>query len=386
MPNLPQQVNKQGKKILFYYPSNKRTVGFETLFSKLVDRGYEVLLLTTCERGILHEKSEEIGVKVFANSIRKQNSILYYWRQIQYLIHFCKLHQVDVLASHLQHTNLIAVIAQLFISTKVVIFRHHFKFHLLDNSIELQTNTNEQRFDRIINNLAKKIIVPSSGVYNGMKEFEKVNMNKVFILPYFYDFKKYSSPNLNNVTKIKSENSCKLLLIMCARLIPFKRHTIAFEVVQKLIQEGYDLKMLVLDEGPERENLENFIRLNNLEDQIKMLGFRTDFIDYMAASDLLIHPSLTEASNSVVKEMGLMKKAVAVCENVGDFSDYIVHEKNGFILGLKNTAEDIENTILKAYQENEMLSKLGTQLKQDVENRFQVNSHHIDNYIEALFN
>ena len=55
-----------------------------------------------------------------------------------------------------------------------------------------------------------------------------------------------------------------------------------------------------------------------------MVGFREDFVNYMAAADLLIHPSLTEASNNVVKEMGLLQKGVAVCRHVGDFNDFII--------------------------------------------------------------
>jgi glycosyltransferase involved in cell wall biosynthesis len=374
------------KKILFYYPSNKKTVGFETLFSELIKRKYEVYLLTTCEKGALHEISESQGVKVFFNPLPKINPVLYYFKQMVFLSSFCKKNSIDVVASHLQHTNFIAVFAQFFTKTPVVTFRHHFKFHVLDRSIQLKTNKNEKLFDKVINLLAKKIVVPSSGVYNGMKDYESVNMNKVFILPYFYNFSNYAIPNEVNTTKIKTVHSSQLLLLMCSRLIPFKRHILVFEVFRELINKGYDLKMMVLDEGPEKENLDNFISDNGLEERIKMLGFRTDFIDYMAASDLLIHPSLTEASNSVVKEMGIMKKAVAVCENVGDFSDYIVHNENGYLIGLNDSASGIKKIIIKSYEDKNKLKLVGENLHKSVIKLFNVNSKHIDDYINVLFN
>ena len=52
----------------------------------------------------------------------------------------------------------------------------------------------------------------------------------------------------------------------------------------------------------------------------------------MAACDLMIHPSLSDASNSAIKEMGLLSKAVAVCSEVGDFDEYIVNDVNGFLM------------------------------------------------------
>jgi glycosyltransferase involved in cell wall biosynthesis len=374
------------KRILFYYPSNKRTVVFETLFKELKSRNYDIYLLTTCGRGELHDVSESLGVNIFFNPIEKKSTLLYYFQQIIFLIKFCKKYKIDVVASHLQHTNFISVFAQFFTKAPIVEFRHHFKFHLLDKTINLKTNKNEKFFDKVINFLAKKIVVPSSGVYDGMKNFENVNMQKVKILPYFYDFSNYSSPNLNNVNKLKSENSCKLLLLMCSRLIPFKRHLIVFETIKNLVDLGYDIKMIVLDEGPEKETLESFIKINNLEERVKMFGFRTDFVDYMFASDLLIHPSLTEASNSVVKEMGLMKKGVAVCENVGDFSDYIVNEENGFLIGLNDSSADIHKIIVKSYNDKKQLLRMGENLNTKVFKLFNVNSKHIDAYLDVLFN
>ncbi len=61
---------------------------------------------------------------------------------------------------------------------------------------------------------------------------------------------------------------------MCARLIPFKRHNLVFKIVKKLINDGLDIILLVLDEGPEKQNLENYIKKNYLEKSIIMLGFK----------------------------------------------------------------------------------------------------------------
>ena len=125
-----------------------------------------------------------------------------------------------------------------------------------------------------------------------------------------------------------------------------------------------------MDDGPLKPQIEKFITENGLETHILLPGFRNDFIDFMAVSDILIHPSLTEASNNVVKEMGLMEKAVAVCRDVGDFNDYIEDGRNGFLIDRKNLEISVEEIIRRAYADKEQLRSMGRELKRDVLNRF----------------
>ena len=138
------------------------------------------------------------------------------------------------------------------------------------------------------------------------------------------------------------------------------------------------------EKGQEKEKLEQYIAANKLEKHILMLGFRKDFLDYMAAADLLIHPSLTEASNSVTKEMGLLKKAVAVCAGVGDFSDYIEDGRNGFLLPIDGTETAIEALIRRAYKNKQLLEEVGKNLRHTVLDRFSVREDTVQKYVALL--
>jgi glycosyltransferase involved in cell wall biosynthesis len=356
------------KKILFYYPSNKRTVALETLLIELRNKGYEIIILTTCTKDDFHYYMESLGFTTYANNIQAKG-IRYYLRQIAFLISFCRKQKIDFIFSHLQHVNFIAVLAQYAIKAKVIVFRHHFRFtDTTDEQIEISKN--ELLFDKIINKLAYKIIVPSSGVYKGIKATENINIKKVFIIPYLYDFSKYQTPNNTEVEKIKLQYPCTLRLIMVSRLIKLKRHYVVFPVIKDLILEGYDIKLLVLDDGPEKENLITYVNENHLSDIICMLGFKKDFVNYMAAADLLIQPSLTDASNSAAKEMALFEKAIAVSKDVGDYSDYVTDNINGYLIPLTNTATHLKEIIINAYNNPDKLLIMGRNLKTDVLSKF----------------
>lgn len=372
------------KCILFYYPSNKRSVQIETTLIQLKQAGYKIIFLTTCPKGDIHHQLEQNNIETDSNVISAQNSILYYIKQLLFFIKFCKKNKIDLVFSNLQHTNFIASIGRFFIQSRVIAFRHHFKFNQGNYGIPLKINKNEVLFDKVINVLAKQIVVPSEGVYNGIVKFEHLSKSKLHIIPYMYDFSKYKQPNTIRVDEIKQKFNAQLRIIMVARLIPFKRHILMFPLFKKLINEGLSLQIIVLDDGPEKENLLNWINENKMEEHIHLLGFQKDFIDYMMAADLLIHPSLTEASNNVVKEIGLLNKSVAVCNGVGDFNDYIVDGKNGYFLDIEKPEITANTIIRELYNNPEKIKVTGDHLKETILTRFSSNESVLKKYIELI--
>jgi glycosyltransferase involved in cell wall biosynthesis len=143
-----------------------------------------------------------------------------------------------------------------------------------------------------------------------------------------------------------------------------------------------DLRMFVLGEGPERNALQAFVDEYDLDDRIIMLGFRTGFADYMAASDLLIHPSLAEASSTVVKEMALVGRTAIVCEGVGDFDEYLQHERNAFVVPRATNGSEIAEILREVYCSPDRLEQLGRSLRAAVLERFSLKPDSVDGYLK----
>jgi glycosyltransferase involved in cell wall biosynthesis len=369
-------------RIVVYYPSNRRSNALEAMTLAIHRRGIPIELLTTCEAGALHRFLASQGIPAYAHPLSKRWSTAYYPRQIGYLVRYCRGHEITTVFSNLQHANLISVFAQYLCRARFVIFRHHFNFALPGDELPLKPGRMERIFDEVINRLAREIVVPSTGVYEGMRDVERADMSRVSILPYMYEFDRYGQPDADAVDSIRSRYPARLTLLMCARLVPLKRHGLVFPVVRDLINEGLNLRMFVLDDGPERESLEAFVRRNHLEERIIMLGFRTDFLEYMAAADLLVHPSLTDASSNVVKEMGLLGKTVVACSGVGDFDDYLEHGRNAFLVPRSTDGSEIAEILRGVYSEPSRLNGLGESLRATVLERFSVQPESVDRYLE----
>lgn len=120
-----------------------------------------------------------------------------------------------------------------------------------------------------------------------------------------------------------------------------------------------------------------------MENHIFLLGNRSNVLDYLSAADLLLHLSETEASNSVVKEAGLAKKPVIVCERVGDFEDYIVHGQNGFLVNKEEPVSAATAIVTNYCALPAELKEIGLNLQHTVLKQFDI-ANVSDNYDKII--
>lgn len=329
------------KKILIYYPNNKRTIAIESLLIELKKQGHNVWLLSNEDNyGELHKVLGLQGIKASAFNVSIKNPLIYYLKHINFLVHFIRKNKFDIVYSHIQRSNFIAVIAQYFCNSRFIICRHH---------SDINTKFKERFLDMVINKLAKTIVVPSKKVMNHMTLSEGVPRKKIRLINYGYNFNAYDKPDLKEAGIIKNNFSCNLLIIQVARLMPGKRYLELCLVIKTLFEKGYDIKLIALGEGEEEEKLKKFIQKNNLEKTIHLLGYKNNVIDYLYAADLVVLLSRSEASNSVIKEAALVKRPVIICNDVGDFDDYIEHGINGFKINKDDPKPELMKLIIDFY-------------------------------------
>ncbi|HRG51203.1 MAG TPA: glycosyltransferase family 4 protein [Bacteroidia bacterium] len=355
------------KNILFYYPSNRRTIAIESLIIKFHEQGNRLNLLTQSAEGDLHEELKKQGIHTYSHFIEKKNAALYYLKHIIFLAQFCRKNKIDIVYSHLQQANIVAVFAQFLTKSKFFICRHH------SDKMRLDYNFNQNLFDKIINRLSKVIIVPSQKVYDEVTRLEKVPPRKVKLIRYGYDFSKYANPDPELVNAIREKYKARLLILKIARLVPSKRHILLFEVLNVLIKkEQMDIKLIAISDGPLMNSLQEYVTSNNLQNNIFILGNQSTVMNYLQAADAIIHVSESEASNNLIKEAALLKKCVLVCKDVGDFNEYIQQDHNGILLDKNEPEEDLKNNLKALYHKKLDTSQMGNHLYSTVKSLFSI--------------
>lgn len=353
-------------KILFYQPYNQAVGYIESIAEQFVIEGHDVFFISHDVKGDTHRNLESIGCTTYSFPVEKKNVFLYYFKRVSILAGFCNKNKIDIVYSHFQEANIIAVIAQYFCKAEFVITRHHSDCAFVD------FNRKEKYADKLINLLARVYIAPSKKVKDQIVRVEKADPGKVLLINYGYNFNNYPPPDPVEVEKIKNEFKADLLLVKSARFITEKRHASLLEAIYELKHQGYDVKLLLLGKGPERDQILKNIKLKDLEDIVFLLGFKQNIFDYYAAADLVVHFSSSEASNSAVKEAGICGTPAAVCTDVGDFDDYIIDRKNGFLLNKDNPSIDFVAVVKKILDEGLNLERMGDQLKKTVIDIFNI--------------
>ena len=353
--------------ILLFYQGNKRSVFIESKCQLLKEMGHAIFFLSTTPKGPIHDFLEAtFNVPVY--SLAKKNSgtagqLLHYITGVRT---FCKAHQIEVVFSHLQLANLSALLAKRIAKIKVVPCRHHSDYAFLIN------NKNDIRLDKLVTFLSKKLVVVSNKAKDFMVNSEKANASKIVPIPLGYNFDLYPKPNVEKVTRLKKETNAVLRLIIISRMVPTKKHQLAFNLIKKLKENSYNVSLIVLDGGVEEEPLRTFVKENKLQENIHFYGFQNNIIDFLAAADLIIHPSISESSNQIIKEGTLVGKTAIVCSGVGDFDEYLVHDHNAFVVSRENMFEEMYNILTKVYHDRTELNRLAQNLKEEVEKRFDI--------------
>lgn len=355
-----------GKNIVVFTCFNARSVHMESTVLYFKKKGYNISFLTTCERGPIHAELEAKGVLVQGMGLKQSSGAIYNIKLISYFINYCRKNRIDFVHSHLQMPNLIASVSRFFIKAKVFTTRHN------SDVIELSGSSKEKLVEKIINTLSNHIIAISDKVKQQLIEKEQVNPQKIHRINNGYDFSEYDklSLSVNASQTIRQQFNAGLLVVSPGRLIPTKRHQLSIQGIKALTLKGYDVKLLILGDGPDADLITGYITECGVEERVHVLGYRENIADYLKAADVVALLSESEASSNVIKEAGYFKKPAIACENVGDFSDYIVHNSNGFLISKSDPLPDFIKTIEYLYHHKETASYLGTSLYKTILEEF----------------
>lgn len=327
--------------------------------------GYHVISLTQSSGSEINPFLQANGIEAHSFPIKRKADFIYYCQHLVHFILFCKKHNVSFVFSHLDSANFVASIGQYFIKASVFLCRHH-----IDEAELYNYHTNWTY--RLTNLLSKKIIVVSQHSMRYMVQFEKVPVDKVIHINLAYDFSLYKRPEEAQVKDLKQKFGNCLLLVMVCRLTRFKRPELAIQVLEKL-KEGYlDAKLIILGTGEMLEELGHYITKRNLEESVFLKGHVNNAIDYIAAADFLIHPSILESSCVVIKEAGIVQKPVIVCRHIGDFDDYLVDGYNGFLVDKNRFVAEAVHLITTYRHDINMLEMIGKRLSLDIQRLFDI--------------
>lgn len=106
-------------------------------------------------------------------------------------------------------------------------------------------------------------------------------------------------------------------LVTVGRLEAQKGYTRLLRIVNRLVEEGFDIELWILGEGSERDVLEQYMERHDLQERVSLLGFQANPYKYLNQGDLFVCSSLAEGYSTAVTEALILGLPVITTECSG---------------------------------------------------------------------
>ena len=130
------------------------------------------------------------------------------------------------------------------------------------------------------------------------------------------------------------------------------------------IQDRVHLKYFICGEGKKRKEYQKFIIDNNLQNNIKLLGFRKDIPTILSIADCFIMPSKREGLPRSIMEAEVLGLPCIVSDIRG-CRDLVIDNKGGVVLDV-NDVELFSSTLKNIMKNTEQRKQYGEFNKQFV--------------------
>lgn len=155
---------------------------------------------------------------------------------------------------------------------------------------------------------------------------------QVFVHPYEVPAAK-SLLDIQDEERLPELNVQRPIFLFVGRIMPRKGLHFLLDACLLLQQRGYDnYTLLVVGDGEQQAELEEFSRTHGLETCVKWLG-RVDYAQisaYFRQADVFVLPTLEDTWGVVVLEAMLFSKPV-LCSTGAGTAELIVHGQNGYL-------------------------------------------------------
>ena len=177
--------------------------------------------------------------------------------------------------------------------------------------------------------------------------------------------------NIEKVNEIKEKYSGKKILFSLGRHVKYKGFIYAIQAMKNIDNAVY----LLGGTGPLKDESEAFIKDNNLEDKVILLGRVSDedLDAYYQACDIYLFPSIMRTEAFGIVQIEAMKYGKPVINTwLGTGVNYVSIDKETGLTVEPENAEQLASAINKLLNDDELRLKYGQNARKRVENLFDI--------------
>ncbi len=165
---------------------------------------------------------------------------------------------------------------------------------------------------------------------------------EIEVIPNFIDFTRFKKLNKDHFRQVIAKNGEKIIV-----------HTSNFRKVKRVedvvkvfcqIKEAVPAKLLLVGDGPERQNVEKLTRQVCMEDDVYFLGKQEAVEELLAIADLFVLPSETESFGLAALE-AMACEVPVISTNTGGIPEININGVTGFMSNVGDVDDMAKNAI-----------------------------------------
>jgi glycosyltransferase involved in cell wall biosynthesis len=290
------------------------------------------------------------------------------------LCHLIKAEKIQILHTHGYRSNIIGLLVSTLLRIPIVTTIHGWTAHT--NSVKLY-----ECLDRVILRFFDKVIVVSDDIKNNLlnSRFHTHKIEKI------YNTIDCKIPK-NEVSLDKTRKRFRLsrngkLVGTIGRLSKEKGVHYLLKAGSEIIAKYPDVKILIIGEGPERQNLETLAKQLHISKNVIFCGFQENVTEFYPLIDIVVLPSVTEGLPIVLLEALAYSKPI-VATRVGGIPEVITNDKTGILVEPQNPSQLAEG-IIRVLENSEDANRMASEGRKLVEEHF--NSKDLSKKIEKIY-
>ncbi|MFZ3069223.1 MAG: glycosyltransferase [Microgenomates group bacterium] len=299
------------KKVIVHLIQSLDSGGCENMLLRTLPlmKKFDHVIITLNKRGNLADKFEGKGVRV-VNINQKSLVDLFSYRRLKIKI---KQLKPNLIITYLFHADLIGrLYLQSISKIKVVPF--------LRTTYNHKNYWQARLFEKLTKGLVYEYLANSEAVKDYYVNQIGVKKNNITVIPNGIDIDYYNSiPKDLTLRKNMGIKLSDTVIICVANLHVNKGHKYLLEAFELLYKTNKNIKLLLVGDGVEKENLLNQIYSYHSKNYILFLGNRNDVPLLLKISDIFVLPTLFEGmSNAILEAMavGLPVISTKIPENI----------------------------------------------------------------------
>jgi len=327
-------------------------------FAKVLSRHQQKLVIMSTSR--LEASKQSTNSEIFSLTISDSSSWLF--SSVRQILRIRKFNP-DIIQTHLFRAGILGIIYGKILKKKVILTRHHIDEHV-------QVGNYFHRFiDRASAKLSDHVVVFSEAAKTWLRDVESIDGNRISVINQGFDFSKLD-PNCEEIeqSSLNLDFSPSGFNIICiARYSKTKGQVYLVDAVGELVTKFENIRLTFIGPG-DSDWLIDYVESKGLKEYIRCLPSRADIAASIAASDLVVHPSLVDSFSQLIIEVQGVGTAL-IATDIAAAREQIEDGLTGIIVPPRDSSS-IANAIELLFLNTELRKRMGIAAREHVRRRF----------------